>query len=284
MPRKFLDKCQWLEKFSDPLKDDLAKLMIPFDAPEGHVFIREGDPISSFLIVESGTLSRTKRITSPDASVGASVVTDEPLEIDDIGSGKVSGFLHVVGRQCDEVAYATITAKKGGAKVWVVPGGHFHKLYESNPSYSAEVMNVLAHACRTATKMVRAIVKPTGHHKDDEVADANKKVLKVLCYDTTSWVKENFEPQIKSFNDNSKDLVVKMDYTQDRLNFKTARFAAGHDAVCLFVNDTADAEALWVLSMAGVKMIAMRCAGFDRVDVKIAKTFGMTIARVPAYR
>lgn len=74
-----------------------------------------------------------------------------------------------------------------------------------------------------------------------------------------------------------------MDYTSDRLDMKTAKYAAGYDAVCLFVNDTADTEALWVLSMGGVKFIAMRCAGFDRVDTKAAKTFGLTVSRVPAY-
>ena len=51
-------------------------------------------------------------------------------------------------------------------------------------------------------------------------------------------------------------------------------FPYSYQAVCLFVNDTADIEAIWVLSMCGVKMIAMRCAGFDNVDVRAAETFG----------
>jgi len=74
-----------------------------------------------------------------------------------------------------------------------------------------------------------------------------------------------------------------MDFTQDRLDAKTAKFAAGYDAVCLFVNDTADQEALTILSMGGVKLVAMRCAGFDRVDLKSLEALGMSIARVPAY-
>lgn len=89
--------------------------------------------------------------------------------------------------------------------------------------------------------------------------------------------------KIKLFNENSTDLFIQVDFTQDRLDVKTAKFAAGYEGVCLFVNDTADADALWVLSMCGVKLIAMRCAGFDRVDIKAAKTFGMSVARVPAY-
>lgn len=63
------------------------------------------------------------------------------------------------------------------------------------------------------------------------------------------------------------------------LRFTTNRY----EAVCLFVNDTADANVIQVLSMGGVKLIAMRCAGFDRVDTNAAKTFGISVARVPAY-
>ena len=74
-----------------------------------------------------------------------------------------------------------------------------------------------------------------------------------------------------------------MDYTNDRLDIKTAKYAAGYDAVCLFVNDTANSDVLWVLSMGGVKLIAMRCAGFDRVDTKAAQALGLSVARVPAY-
>ncbi len=56
-----------------------------------------------------------------------------------------------------------------------------------------------------------------------------------------------------------------------------------YDAVCLFVNDTADANVMRMLSLFGVKLIAMRCAGFDRIDTKAAKAHGLTVVRVPAY-
>ena len=56
-----------------------------------------------------------------------------------------------------------------------------------------------------------------------------------------------------------------------------------YDAVCLFVNDTADANIIRMLSLSGVEMISMRCAGFDRVDTKAAQAHGLTVARVPAY-
>jgi len=157
-------------------------------------------------------------------------------------------------------------------------------MFESDSKHSSEVIRVLTLVLRSYTKIVRATVakEPTTHHANAD--DIATKSLKLLCYDTTSWVKENFEPQIKSFNETGAGLQVQMDYTADRLDPKTAKFAAGYDAVCLFVNDDASTfETLQVLSMCGVRLIAMRCAGFDRVNVKVAKTLGMTVARVPAY-
>lgn len=283
MPIRVLNKSQWLSKFSDSFKDDLAKLMVPFDAPEGHTFIKEGDPITSFLVVESGNLLRTKR--PPRASVlNQDGHDNEPVYIDSIGPSRVTGFLHVAGFQDDDVAFATIKAGKGGAKVFVVPGGHFRKLCETNPKYSSELIHILSLVVRYDSKLLRATLdEHSGAHDDEGAKDSNAKVIKVMCYDTTSWVRENFEPQIKSFNDNGGDVRVMMDFTQDRLDVKTAKFAAGYDAVCLFVNDVADNDALMILSLCGVKMIAMRCAGFDRVNMKTAKTLGITVARVPAY-
>jgi len=268
-----LEKSQWASLFSEDLQNDMVKLMMPFDAPEDHIFLKEGEPINGFLCVESGILVRTKRPSGDDYG--------EPIFIDNINPGQVSGFLHVAGNWDPEEAFATISAGKGGAKVWVVSGRHFRKLCMDNPKYSAEVIEILTRVLRSTTKIVRATVSQQAAEHGTKSKDA--KVLKVLCYDTTSWVKENFVPKLESFNKDGKEVQVEMDYTSDRLDVKTAKYAAGYDAVCLFVNDTADLETLAILSLGGVKLIAMRCAGFDRVDLKAAKTYGMSIARVPAY-
>mmetsp|Transcript_24178 Transcript_24178/g.36771 ORF Transcript_24178/g.36771 Transcript_24178/m.36771 type:complete len:314 (-) Transcript_24178:48-989(-) len=74
-----------------------------------------------------------------------------------------------------------------------------------------------------------------------------------------------------------------MEFTEERLSPQTAVFAAGHQAICTFVNDQATADTIKTLSVVGVKMIAQRAAGYDRIDLNAAKTFGMTVARVPAY-
>ena len=67
------------------------------------------------------------------------------------------------------------------------------------------------------------------------------------------------------------------------LSESTAALASGCNAVCAFVNDSLSADVLTILAQCGVKCIAMRCAGFDRVDLKKTAELGMVVLRVPAY-
>ena len=274
MAMEVLNNAQGMSHLSDSLKSDIINIMKPVDATEGHCFVKEGETIRQFIIVESGTLSRYK------TSVGGGSDNDS-IQIDEIGAGKVTGFLHVAGHQDDDKAFADIVAGKGGAKVWTVSGNDFRALME-DPKHSMEIIKTLTLALRQVTKLARATLKETSGGSSLDM-DTHQKVLKIMCYDTTSWVRENFEPQISSFNESQATLKIQMDFTQDRLDLKTAKYAAGYDAVCLFVNDKADSEVMWILSMGGVKLIAMRCAGFDRVDSHAAQTFGISVARVPAY-
>ena len=74
-----------------------------------------------------------------------------------------------------------------------------------------------------------------------------------------------------------------IDYLEPRLVSATASLAAGAPAVCAFVNDTLDEVTLRHLASGGTKMIALRSAGFNNVDLTAARTLGLTVARVPAY-
>ncbi len=72
-------------------------------------------------------------------------------------------------------------------------------------------------------------------------------------------------------------------FFEPRLTAQTARLAAGHEGVCSFVNDRLDAETLAVLAGAGVRLIALRSAGFNHVDLHAAEELGLAVVRVPEY-
>lgn len=72
-------------------------------------------------------------------------------------------------------------------------------------------------------------------------------------------------------------------YLEPRLDASTAALAAGSEAVCVFVNDCVDAAALRVLADQGVRIVALRCAGFNNVDLVAAERLAIDVVRVPAY-
>ncbi len=87
---------------------------------------------------------------------------------------------------------------------------------------------------------------------------------------------------IDSFDRFSDKYGVKFKYFEAKLSNDTVDLAKGCDGVCIFVNDTADAEVIDGLQAMGVKAIALRCAGFNNVDIKHADG-KLAVFRVPAY-
>lgn len=72
-------------------------------------------------------------------------------------------------------------------------------------------------------------------------------------------------------------------YFEPRLSIDTVRLITDQTTVCVFVNDELDAETLAALKEAGVALVALRCAGFNNVDLKAAARLGIAVAHVPSY-
>jgi D-lactate dehydrogenase len=99
--------------------------------------------------------------------------------------------------------------------------------------------------------------------------------MKVAVFDSHSFDREALE----AANRNRHELA----FLNVRLTIQTAQLAAGYEAVCLFANDKADRGILETLAKQGVRLIALRSAGFNHVDIQAAKYFGLTVVRVPEY-
>ena len=80
-----------------------------------------------------------------------------------------------------------------------------------------------------------------------------------------------------SFNEKNSGYGFELRYYKGHLNLNNVILTQGVDAVCIFVNDTADAEVIRQLAANGVKLLALRCAGYNNVDLN-----GITVVRVPA--
>ena len=101
--------------------------------------------------------------------------------------------------------------------------------------------------------------------------------MKVLFYDAKPYDVDSFETQLKKYPE------VEIEFLDTDINPKTARLAGGFDAICAFVSSDLSKDTLKSLHESGVHKILMRCAGFNNIDLDVARELGFIILRVPSY-
>jgi len=100
--------------------------------------------------------------------------------------------------------------------------------------------------------------------------------MKITFFSTNPYDKESFNRQNESFG-------FELEYFEIALGTPIINAVDKTDAVCIFVNDRVNAQVIEGLAKKGVKVIALRCAGFNNVDLQAAKANGIKVCRVPAY-
>ncbi|UTA68773.1 2-hydroxyacid dehydrogenase [Emticicia sp. 21SJ11W-3] len=98
--------------------------------------------------------------------------------------------------------------------------------------------------------------------------------MKIAFFSTKPYDKDSFE----RYNS-----VHQIEFYEVALNEHSVRLAEGSEAVCVFVNDHLNATVISKLKKLGIKLVALRCAGFNNVDLQAAAHEGVRIVRVPAY-
>ena len=99
--------------------------------------------------------------------------------------------------------------------------------------------------------------------------------MKLILFDAKQYDKDYFDLYAKDYN-------VNITYVDEKLTPETAHMANGYEGVCVFVNDIVNKEVIDKLCEFGIKLIVLRCAGYNGVDIKYVKN-KMTVVRVPAY-
>lgn len=98
--------------------------------------------------------------------------------------------------------------------------------------------------------------------------------MKIAFFSSKSYDKQYFEAQQSGHE---------LCFYETALNQNTAALGKGFDAVCAFVNDQLDAATLQILNQYNIKLVLLRCAGYNNVDIPSATKFGIKVYRVPAY-
>lgn len=102
-------------------------------------------------------------------------------------------------------------------------------------------------------------------------------MIEVAVFDTKPYDRKYLAEATRA----EPDMVWR--FHEFRLSPETATAASGAKGVCIFVNDRADRECLSQLAELGVELLALRCAGYNNVDLEAAKELGIAVVRVPAY-
>lgn len=100
--------------------------------------------------------------------------------------------------------------------------------------------------------------------------------IKIAFFDAKPYDEDSFNMVNQNYNFN-------IEYFKGRLDKQTVPLAKGADVACIFVNGICDRQVINALADEGVKLIALRCAGFNNVDVAAAKERRIKVVRVPAY-
>ncbi|MBK5142228.1 2-hydroxyacid dehydrogenase [Budviciaceae bacterium BWR-B9] len=100
--------------------------------------------------------------------------------------------------------------------------------------------------------------------------------MKLAIYSTKQYDRKYLEVANQRFG-------IDLEFFDFKLSPQTAKTAEGCEAVCIFVNDDGSRPVLEELAKSGVKIVALRCAGFNNVDLDAAKELGLQVVRVPAY-
>ena len=111
--------------------------------------------------------------------------------------------------------------------------------------------------------------------------DKASKVLKIAFFGTKEYDRLFFSELSKDKGEGTYN--VDIEYFNSRLTIESVGLSKGYDGVCIFVNDEAPRPVIEKLAENGIKLILLRCAGFNNVDLDACKEHGITVLRVPAY-
>jgi D-lactate dehydrogenase len=105
-------------------------------------------------------------------------------------------------------------------------------------------------------------------------------IFRILMYSTKEYDKLSFDAKLQELKQPEK---YEINYTHRRLSKDSIKLAHGYHCICVFVNDDCSREVLEQLKQIGIKLIVLRCAGFDNLDLKAAAELGIEVGYVPSY-
>lgn len=226
----------------------IAELCQRRELGAGDTLFQQGQPGEFLFLVQTGALNAFSQ-----GSAGASLLRT-------LGPGDFGGLTSIT---LDQPRSASLRAV-GPATVWTLGRADTLRLLERCPDFARSVIAALSAKERRKTQRLANLMG----------TEAGQR-FRVAFFDAKAYDKSSFAPLLEP------DVYVT--WLSTRLDAHTAELAGGHQAVCVFVNDDLSGDCLRRLAQLGVGVVALRCAGFNNVDLDVAEQLGLAVLRVPAY-
>jgi len=246
---ELLKKIPGFSKLDDELLSVIIEVLDPITFSIDETLCAEGEKGDRMFIIETGEVAVLK--TVEDA---------EPIEAAVLGHGDIAGEMGLFGQK---KRTATLRAKTD-CKVWMLHYAVFDRLLEQHLPLARGLLNYMsAHLARETSIAAKLMAKDM------------EKGLRVAFFHTTPYRNNLY------LNNNRYNYA--MHFFTPRLTMETVPLAAGFRVIVVSANDCLDEEVINELHNLDIEMIALRCAGFNHVDLKACQKYGISVARVPAY-
>lgn len=238
--------------FSDLDEEALAavqQVLQPVTFEEGEHLCSEGEIGDRMFIIESGEVAVLKAVEDGD-----------PIEVTVLHRGDIAGEMGLFGQK---ERSATLQALSE-CRVWTLDYGVFEGLLEQHATVTK---GLLSYVC-------------------DHLARETSMVAKLMARDMERGLRAAFfhaSPYRNELYKQKNRYGYAMHFFTPRLTLDTVPLAAGFRVVVVSANDTLDEPVIDELNTLGIEMIALRCAGFNNVDLAACERHGICVARVPAY-
>eukprot|EP01119_Soliformovum_irregulare_P013964 TRINITY_DN3772_c0_g1_i2.p1 TRINITY_DN3772_c0_g1~~TRINITY_DN3772_c0_g1_i2.p1 ORF type:complete len:497 (-),score=181.32 TRINITY_DN3772_c0_g1_i2:56-1546(-) len=243
-----LNKDTFLSSLSEKDRDLVVAKFDEKVFKKGEILTKAGEPQTAMFIVLKGGLKKSHKVE----------------EVRHLKAGAITGMFHFLTK---DPAFSTIEAEED-TTVWILQSDTFNQLLQDSPTLNQSYIQYLNKVVRQHAKAlnsVRSALHPSGS-------------TQIAFFDAKPYDSEAFQKVAKE-----GDYKVSFNFINHRLNKSVASLANGHEVVCAFVNDILDKEVIELLAQSGVKLIIMRCAGYDNVDLQACKEHDISVTRVPAY-
>jgi D-lactate dehydrogenase len=246
---ELLKKVRLFCELDDEALSALKEALEPATFAAGEDLCREGEASDRMFLIESG-----------DVAVLKAVEGEEPIEVTTLKPGDVAGEMGLFGQETRSATLRAISE----CKVWTLGYDAFEDLLASDPCVARGLLSYMSgHLARETSTVARLLAR-----------DAERG-LRVAFFHASPYRNELYQRKNR--------YGYAMHFFTPRLELDTVPLAANFPAIVISANDCADADVIKGLSALGVEMIALRCAGYNNVDLEACERFGISVARVPAY-